>query len=87
MEGPVHILRSRRLIALLSFVLALGVAACDGGDAIPDAPAEDAGGAAPDPGGEDTGTGTLGGNGAEPPPEGANQPIPDPGDDLDQPTD
>jgi hypothetical protein len=87
-KGPfVNSLRSRRLIALLSLALALAVSACSGGDAIPSDPAEDAGAGAPGEAGGDTGTGTLGGDdGTGQAPEGLNEPMPDTGDDLEEPT-
>jgi hypothetical protein len=80
-------LRSRRILASLTLLLALGAAACSGGDSIPNEPAQGAGDAAPEPGGGSGGTGTLGGDDAElEQPPGLNQPVPDPGDDLEEPT-
>jgi hypothetical protein len=81
-------LRSRRVLASLTLLLALGATACSGGDAIPNEPAEGAGDAAPGAGGDTTtDTGTLGGGDDElEQPPGLNQPVPDPGGDLEEPT-
>jgi hypothetical protein len=74
-------LRSRRVLASLTLLLALGATACSGGDAIPNEPAEGAGGDTT------TDTGTLGGGDDElEQPPGLNQPVPDPGGDLEEPT-
>lgn len=76
-------LRARRLLASSALLLALGAVGCSGGDSIPDEPAEEAGAGG---GGVSTGEGLEGaGGGDTQPPEGLNQPIPDPGDDLVEP--
>jgi hypothetical protein len=69
-------LSPRLSAAALSIVLALGATACYGGDATPTDPAEEA------PAGNDLGPGPAGG-GVE---EGVDPALPDPGDDLEEPT-
>jgi hypothetical protein len=77
-------LRSRRLLAALALALGLAAAGCSGGDAIPSDPAEGAGSG--DAGlGEEGGLEGGGGGDTQPAP-GANQPLPDTGDDLEEPT-
>lgn len=73
-------LRSRRLLAALTTLLAFATTACAGGDSIPDDPAEDAGAGVPAPAGDDPDS--LGGDGVEEPAPGANQPLPETDDDL-----
>lgn len=76
-------LRSRRLLAAFSLLLAFAATGCSGGDSTPDAPAEDADAGEGD---LDTGEGLEGaGGGDTQPAPGTNLPVPDPTDDLDEP--
>lgn len=77
-------LRARRLLAIATLFVAFAATGCSGGDAIPDEPAEEAG--AGEGGTDDAGEGLEGeGGGDTQPPPGANMPVPDPGDDLEEP--
>ncbi len=81
-------LRHRRSITALALALGLTATACSGGDSSPTDPAQDAGTQDADqidPGGAG-GDGTLGGDGVVQPPPGANLPLPDTGDELEEPT-